>query len=205
MKISLRVLNADPSRDVLTAAWDTENKQYNGETIGPKGWKKWMISEHKPIELITLYFHFEEANFDSRNQLVRHTKGAPKYFCASGRPDRNNGKPRDYTEPVNWSEGISPLALMAIARQRLCNAASDSTINEVKQVKRFLMQSDDPMLHAVGWAMVPNCVYRSGCCEPWQECEWYSFWSDVLGDEEKADIFKRYDKFNEEFMMGATL
>jgi hypothetical protein len=164
VRIVARVLNEDFDRDLLTCAFLTRRREYKGETLTLNGVKKWLLSEHTPVEVVHLMVRITGMSKDSRNQIVRATKRLPRFFVASSRPDIT-GRPRDPSEPDDMMIVGNPLAFIDLARQRLCGATEDKTREVILLLKKTFMADDNRMIKALGWAMVPDCVYRCGCVQ----------------------------------------
>lgn len=193
MKIRIGVTNANPTFDLKTAAYSCKGKEnYGSKPFDFDQWKKWLIAEHTPIETITISIILEEAEKSVVAQLVRHTDKHPRHFVQSSRPDLNDGKPRDPNALIRYTSYWNPQALILMMRKRLCSTAERKTRQTAALIKWEMMKSEDPLLRALGFCCVPNCVYRSGCCEPWSEC---GFDSTLLN----VGIEKRYEAYNANF------
>jgi hypothetical protein len=59
------------------------------------------------------------------------------------------------------------------------------------------MASDDILMKTVGWASVPQCVYRGGCPFRKKSCGWWNT-HNILDD----NIGRRYNEYNEMFKEG---
>jgi len=130
--------------------------------------------------------------------LVRHTAYHPRHWVQSSRPDWNGGKPRDPNALIRYDTQHDPLALIEMMRKRLCFGAEINTRKQAEEIKKAFMNSDNDIIRAMGFAMVPHCVYRCGCSEVFGKCSRFSTLSGCL----TANILNRYEAFNEHFGKG---
>ena len=195
MKIYIDICNKYPEVDLLSAAFTCRGKHSDFRCFSKKDWLKWLIAEHTPIETIQLCLRFEDMDKSAIAQFVRHTDKHPRHFVQSSRPDLNGGKPRDPNALIMYTAFYNPQALILMMRKRLCACAEKKTRQIAALVKKQLMLSAEPLLQAVGEVCVPNCVYRSGCPEPWSKCQFFKC-QELMHE---AEILKRYEKYNEHF------
>lgn len=150
-----------------------------GKNIGDKGKQKirdmtdreifdyvldMLIAEHSVISNIEIRI-IDTMSKDIRNQIFRHTKARPRFYAQSSRPDWNNGKPRNPEELTTNCTDWNAEAFREMMRQRLCFRTEANTNRWVNEVLMNLLRSENPVLEAVCFAAVPNCVYRYGCPE----------------------------------------
>lgn len=141
-----------------------------------KYFKKCFLAEHSTIE--TLHFRIIDDNTrgDVVSQIVRATKGLPRYQVQSKRPDWNDGAkrlPPDEDFKMFASEW-NPLSFMLMCRQRLCANAMAETRAWVRSVLWEMSHSGDPFFVALAECCVPQCVYRGSRCyelKPCGKCE----------------------------------
>lgn len=170
--ISVRLINADPSRDLLEAAFTCRGKEYANEKLSYDSAVKWFIAEHSPVEALQFRIILTEQQKPVVAQFVRHTAYHPRHWVQSSRPDWNDGQPRNPDALIRYGCQYDPLALIEMMRKRLCLSAESETRKQAQRVKRAFCQSDDPILKAMGLVMVPHCVYRAGCPEM-KSCGWF--------------------------------
>ena len=132
---------------------------------------------------------------DVSNQIVRATAYHPRHVCESWRPDWTN-RPRPMPAEKRIYVGLWDIkALINFSRERLCYRAMKKTREEAEAIKRYLINSNDVLMQAVGWSLVPECVYRSDCTAGKRSCYWFdSDWSDGW-----SSIEERYDEYNKWF------
>lgn len=150
-----------------------------GKKIGEKGKEKiknmtnqevfdylldMLFSEHSVISNIEIRI-VDEMDKNIRNQIFRHTKARPRFYAQSSRPDWNAGKPRDPNEFTTNCMDWNAEAFREMMRQRLCFRTEANTNKWVNLVLNTMYESDDPVLNAVAFVAVPNCIYRYGCPE----------------------------------------
>ena len=121
-----------------------------------------IIAEHSTLEFVDLLIE-SDIRSDVCHQIVRHTAYHPRHVVQSFRPDWTGKKRPEPHHHRKYLGKWSPKALFAMARQRLCYKAMEETRHFVEHIKRNLNDSPDFFLNAVGWAMVPECIYRNGC------------------------------------------
>lgn len=82
--------------------------------------------------------------------------------------------------------------LLSISARRLCTCADPTTREYMKDLKHVVETYDDD----IAWAMVPQCVVRGGCCEPFSQCNFYNKLMEGHSTDEQQDIIKRYDIYD---------
>lgn len=136
--------------------------------------KKCFLGEHSTIE--TLHFRVIDSSCrgDVCNQIVRATKGLPRYQVRSSRPDWTGEPRKPSDETYVWFSSIwNPLAFINMCRQRLCMKAQKETREWVQNVLQIMKNSNDPMLVALAECCVPNCEYRGCRCFEMKPCGKY--------------------------------
>lgn len=148
-----------------------------------------MIAEHSTLEFVDILIE-SDIRSDVCHQIVRHTAYHPRHVVQSFRPDWTGKKRPEPHHHRKYLGKWSPKALFAMARQRLCYKAMQETRHFVEHIKKNLNDSSDFFLNAVGWAMVPECVYRNGC--PFKKpCGFYEGFMAT----DKNNIKSRYDSY----------
>lgn len=137
-----------------------------------KYFKKCFLAEHSTIEILQFCVVDDQCRADIANQIVRATKGHPRFMVQSRRPDWNNGEPR---KPSDQTYGIfrsywNPLSFMQMSRQRLCTNAQEITRTWVQDLIHLMTVSNDPMLEALAECCVPQCQYRGNRCYEIKPC-----------------------------------
>jgi|GEM_PF-4589774 len=142
---------------------------------------KFLISEHSIISNIEIRI-VDQMDKNIRNQIVRHTKGRPRFYCQSSRPDWNNGQQRDPNQKTFNILDWNAEAFREMTRQRLCYRTEKNTRQWIEKVLNDLFNDgyindglqhhDHVLLNAVCFCAVPNCVYRFGCPEV-NGCDWF--------------------------------
>jgi hypothetical protein len=158
-------------------------------------WAKSMVlAEDSTIEQASLIIDTDMRG-DVASHIVRATAYHPRHVVESSRPDYT-GKPRPgQGVPRIYFGKWDIKALLQMSKERLCYRAMKETREEIETIKLYLLRSDDVLMQAVGWAMVPFCIYRCGCNFGKRTCGW-------IKDQEykSGEIEFRYNYYNAEFM-----
>jgi len=154
-------------------------------------------AEHSTIEWVPIYIYEEDTRKDVTSHIVRHTKQHPRFVVQSGRPDWTGKERPPPTAPTQFMICANPLALISMARQRLCYKAMKETREWMERVTNHLLY---PSLNngaldyeqviffqSLGEHMVPDCVYRGQCCQK-KSCGRYVDW-------DKDTLEERYKTF----------
>ena len=143
-----------------------------------------MLAEHSTLEFADIIVE-DEVRGDVVSHLVRHTKGHPRFAVQSQRPDWLGKERPPPSTPRLFRMKVNPIALMAMARERLCYKAMRETRLWMEELKRSVCDEGDKVceldaddtgefLAALSWAMVPVCVHRGGCPYGDKTCGFYS-------------------------------
>jgi hypothetical protein len=164
------------------------------------GWKPseaWcrdvVLSQHSTLDWASIIF---EGDFraDVISHLVRHTNGNPRFVVCSWREDwTGNARPTDPGALRGFISKWNIRALLKMMQERLCYQAMEETRKTAEEMKRTIMASDDILMKTVGWASVPQCVYREGCPFGKKSCGLLKKHYGILDD----DIEMRYHGYNE--------
>ena len=131
-------------------------------------------------------------------ELARHRW---EKYISSQRDDRlvddtpRAKKPQD--APVRFDAQINPQNAIDLARKRLCFCATPEARSYVVS---FKFELKDAGYEEVADAMVPNCVYRCGCPEAFnQKCKFFETFARIANERHVNlfDIQSRYDLYNE--------
>lgn len=162
----IRIMNADPMLDVRESALLTVRKKYNQKALSPQDeynfWNRTFDREESIAEIIMLKIRLSEMPKKVIGQIVRHTKFHPRYFVQTSRPDLT-GQPRNPDELISMDIVCNPLALIYMARQRMCTRAEKQTQEAARLIRGYMRDSEDTLLMAIGDLMMPDCVYRGRC------------------------------------------
>ena len=173
-------------------------------TIGKEGgnkepsseWKrKILICRHSPIRKGIITWKWEEIPYAISTHFARHHEGCEK-FISTSRADRTEIKDRSersQMDPVSMEMDANIDGLISIASRRLCTQADKTTREYMEDLVDAISEYDED----IAWSLVPQCVARGGCCEPFGKCTYYDNFSKTLTKEEQTNITKRYDKYNE--------
>lgn len=150
-----------------------------------------VLSEHSTLEFVSFTIT-DTVRSDVVSQMVRHTAYHPRHVVQSFRPDwTHKDRPKNPMEERLYISQWNPKALIVMARQRLCNKAMKETRDWVLKLKLHLYFSSDNFSSVVGWAMVPECMYRGGC--PFKKsCGAYDMYAATT---KTFSIKDRYDKY----------
>lgn len=159
--------------------------------------RKILISEHSPIRDIQIKWRWDNIKSWVATHWTRHKW---ECFVRTQRTDRT-GIDRDelpQAAPVSFTGDANTQALIDTMRKRLCRQASIDTRHYAEDLK-IAVHDIEPEISDV---LVPNCVYRCGCCEL-QPCGyWEKLVSETNGSIMTADIQERYDLYNSIFWEG---
>lgn len=162
MKIVVSVLNGDPDKDIMKCRLRTRGKEYTGQALSFEKIFQLYIAEESPSEVITYMIECFDIPKAVRNQIFRATKKLPRFFAETSRPDLT-GKPRNETENTNFIIVGNTASILEIAKQRLCYKTEAKTREFTELLKKTLSDDDNKFCKALGYAMVPYCVYQNGC------------------------------------------
>ena len=131
-----------------------------GGEVKVKNMMKLYLSEHSPIR--TQMFAIEMKGIPTfvSVHLVRHKIGV-EHFVKSNRPDRGGDGAADRNTPVNHLMVLNAMALISMARKRLCFKSSEETRLVMEAIKGELYKVDKEL----SFCMMPDCEYRHGCFE----------------------------------------
>ena len=201
--ISIRTLNENAVSDMHYAAQATRG---NAEYVPIRDIAKWIrnviFAEHSIVDEARLRITDDACRSDVVSHLVRHTKGYPRHYVESHRPDwTKKPRPSDPTTPRLYASTWPVTAFLAMGRQRLCKRAAKATREWALTVKNLLLtgwysknDDDDEFHRALSLAMVPTCVYRGGCPEGKKTCGYWTRMQEEYANEslqERAKIYQR--------------
>lgn len=158
-------------------------------------WKrKLLICQHSPIRKGIITWRWDDIPFFSMGHFVRHHVGCTPYVSTS-RSDRTNipREERKQTDSVSMEMDANIQSLIDMASRRLCYQADKTTRDYMEDLVDTISEHDED----IAWSLVPQCVARGGCCEPFGKCTYYDNFSKTLTEDEQTNIIKRYDKYNE--------
>lgn len=124
-----------------------------------KLWDKYVKAEHSVLYPVLLKVTMWQIPNRVMTHLTRHHVGV-QFYVRTSRPDRD-GEPGDKRDMVMV---INPVALVNMARKRLCDLAWCETKEAMEMVKEK-MREGDPFLEILAKYMVPDCVYKGRCTE----------------------------------------
>lgn len=159
--------------------------------------KKLLISEHSPIRVLRVDWHWDKIPYAISTHYVRHHEGVEKWV-GTERSDRTGVDRGTLSQmnPVPMDMEANQQALINMARVRLCYQASKETREYFEDLKVTLHNDEDTKEMAD--VLVPNCIYRCGCSEGFSKCKFFeNFLEDALPY--ITDIQKRYDIYNRRF------
>lgn len=179
---------------IKDACMQTIGKQAKNEPDNE--WKrKLLVCQHSPIRRGNISWKWEEIPTFSSSHFCRHHVGCTP-FVASQRSDRGGGdrSKRSQVEPVSMQMDANIQSLIDMAGRRLCLQSDKTTIAYMKSLVEAIREYDED----IAWALVPQCVSRGGCMEPFSQCKYFDNFAKDLTKEELMDIRARYDKYNEQ-------
>lgn len=175
--IEVRVLNAEPIKDIKEATFVTMGKRIKRLAVMDNEkefdfWFERFMQKHSIVRSIHIRVTIDDCRPDVARQLLRATKNHPQPYMQAGRPDWT-GKPRS-DDPIMFSMDFTPDAWMALANQRLCLRAMKETRDTVKKILVEMADSGSLLLEALAMCSVPNCIFQHGCPEGKMNCGWFS-------------------------------
>jgi len=196
MKTRILKINGD-WQDVVDDCRSTVGKPPLGKDPSEKFKRAILISEHSPIRDISVRWKWDHIKSWVATHWVRHKW---ECFVKTQRTDRT-GVDRDdlpQKSDVSFTGDSNVQGLIDTWRKRLCNQASQETRQYAEDFKAALHEVE-PEISDV---LVPNCVYRCGCCEM-GNCGWFDSAVERGYDELRStNIQARYDAYNEIFWEG---
>lgn len=180
--------------EVVNDCRATVSKPPLGKEPSDKFKREMLICEHSPIRDISIKWKWSGIPHWVGVHWVRHKW---ECFVATQRSDRT-GIPRDklpQDTPQDFTGEANTQHLIDTQRKRLCYQASPETREQAEDLKITVGAVVDPH---IGWAMVPNCIYRGGC--PEQNCCGYYY--ELLKEDPNigsSSICRRYDAYNKLF------
>ncbi|MDC7221575.1 MAG: hypothetical protein PQJ59_16695 [Spirochaetales bacterium] len=160
----IRVLNGDAYYDMKRQGLYTIGKKpKKGDTFNETWVKKSILSRHSHIRCIQVEFEFETTR-PVRDQLLRCTHGFVEKYVETSRPDRT-GKPRDLNSLSKYLLVFNIEGMIKMFLDRLCCQTEVDTRKLVESIKKEMMNHEDPIIQAIGFMMVPKCIWYAGCNE----------------------------------------
>jgi hypothetical protein len=156
--------------------------------------KKLLISEHSPIRLLEFDWSWKGIKYWVSTEWSRHKF---EKFITSQRNDRQGNYDRNAARQdslVNFDGFANMQSLIDAWRKRLCYQATKEARNLAEDFKSELSKTNKEEADI----LVPNCVYRCGCCEI-KPCGFFENFIDYC-EERRIDIFniqERYNAYNE--------
>jgi hypothetical protein len=175
----------------------TDNKEFTDNEATDTFKKKLLISEHSPIRLLEFDWSWKGIKYWLSTEWSRHRF---EKFISSQRDDRlKDDTPRDKKTQealVNFDGYANMQNLIDAWRKRLCYQATKEA-RELAEDFKSELHNTHPLESNV---LVPNCIYRGGCCE-FSPC---GYWSKFLKYCDKNNLYisnlqNRYDAYNKMF------
>ena len=188
-------------KEVLNDCRFTVNKKDLDKEPSVKFKNKILMAEHSPIRDIIFKWEWLHIPHWVTVHWVRHKW---EKFVQTQRTDRT-GVDR-HTLPQDTEQGMRGEAntqhLIDTMRRRLCFKASPETRQCAESLK---LEIRDIGEEEIAFHLVPNCVYRCGCCEHSKDeenrCKVFDYYfSDFNGD--ITDLHARYEHYNNKFYGG---
>lgn len=163
----VRIEFLTPPSSIEGAASATSDRKV---VLTPESFRKFLLSEHSPIRSVVLRITMEDLSYYTSVHFVRHVH--TQHYVRSNRPDRSK-KERSVDDQVVHVMDVNCEALIAMARKRLCSCAAPDTRATMKAIVEAMRSSGDEYMRIIADFLVPSCVYRAGCPEPWGNCGFY--------------------------------
>lgn len=199
MKTKINWLGLDWRR-VKNHCRTTDNKDFTDKDATQLFRRKLIISEHTPIRLLEIDWSWPDTPYWVSTEWSRHKF---EKFISTQRDDRLIDDVPRAEKPqgalVKFDGYMNAQNAIDAWRKRMCFMATDDARGLAEDFK-VVLRDDSP---EIAEALVPNCIYRSGCPEFTTCGFWNRFadWADKhTGDRLWwMDIQKRYDLYNAYF------
>lgn len=156
-----------PGNDIVDVAATEKKKKDRYEY-----YNRCFLAEHSTIENIHFRVIDDYSRGDVTNQVVRATKGHPRFQVQSKRPDWNQGLKRlPPDEDFKMFQSVwTPLSWLQMCRQRLCMNAMKETRQMIQTVLNEMRKTEDPFFLALADCSIPQCEYRGNRCYEMKPC-----------------------------------
>jgi len=192
MKTELLKMKGD-WQEVIDDCRSTVSKPPLGREPSTDFKQRILIAEHSPIRDISFRWKWTGIKSWIATHWTRH-----HWECrvSTQRTDRTgvdrNKLPQD--APVDSVGEANVQHLIDTMRKRLCYQASPETREYAEDLKQAIAEVQPE----IGFVLVPNCVYRGGCCE-WRSCGLYERLCKDFPEVRSSDITERYAAYNRYF------
>lgn len=157
-----------------------------------------LIAEHSPIR--DLIFKWEWLDIP-HSVLMHYARHKWEKYISSQRPDRTGSSRGSQDDPQNMRGEANTQHLIDSWRKRLCFRSATKTRLLAEDFKKELHDHDK----YVADVLVPNCIYRGGCCEFEKSdptrCRYYESFLEKANESniDISDIRARYDFYNNNY------
>ena len=185
-------------KNVKNKCRTTINKKHSEKEATPEFKENILISEHTPIRLMQIDFKWSNIKSWIATHFSRHF-WTP--FISTQREDKTGVSRDDKPQGalVDMEVLANPQNLIDVSRKRLCFASHPKTRAYALDLKVTLMNMEDTK--ELGRVLVPNCIYRCGCPEVFQnDCSYFSTFTNKHQDLDLFDIKTRYRAYNNYIM-----
>lgn len=146
-------------------------------------WIKQFVTNHSTIRCV----HFRVTAKAPKSvimQVIRATKGTPRPYVQSSRPDWNGRKERSSNpyEELLYIHDHTAESFIEMCKLRLCERTEERTRKFVQEMVFELRDSKEPFLRAVGLCCHANCWWHNGLCPELKGCEGMSKLSQKIID-----------------------
>ena len=195
MNTKARITNFNVNWLLIKSACMTTISKQAGKEPGKEWKRKLLVCQHSPIRRGVVSWKWDEIPYAISTHFARHHEGCEK-FIGTSRADRTEIKDRSQrtqmdTVPMEMDANIQ--ALLNISEKRLCNCADPLTIKYWQGVVDAIKEYDED----IAWACVPSGIAHGGCTEPFSDCKMCNKILEQMNPEDRMDIMKRYDAYNE--------
>jgi hypothetical protein len=155
--------------------------------------RKLLISEHSPIRLLKIDWTWNNIYSWVATHWSRHKW---ECFIETQRSDRTgvDRKNLSQSELVKFDGEANAQHLIDSWRKRLCFMASPETRELAVDFKINIKPCESELSNV----LVPNCIYRCGCCE-FKSCGYWNKFISKHRNEDLTNIQSRYDLYNNDF------
>lgn len=195
MEIKARITNFNVDWLAIKSACMTTISKQAGKEPNQVWKRKLLVCQHSPIRRGIVSWKWDEIPYCISTHFARHHEGCEK-FVGTSRSDRTEIKDRSQRTqmdcvPMEMDANIQ--ALINISEKRLCTCADPLTTKYWEAVLDAIREYDEDIY----WACVPSGIAHGGCTEPFGDCRMCNKILEQMTPEDRLDITKRYDAYNE--------
>lgn len=189
-------------KEVLNDCRFTANKKDIDKEPSDEFKQKILIAEHSPVRDLSWKWEWTLPHWT----IVHWVRHKWEKFVQTQRTDRTGIDRHSLAQDVEQSMRgeANTQHLIDSMRKRLCFKASPETRDSAESLKIELHTNKEYGDKFVANVLVPNCIYRGGCCEHKPDdpdrCKFFEkFVEDFPADKNILNIWDRYEVYNQKF------